>query len=286
MPWDNRVLKQKAINQTTDVYVYETPFPNYDELKNPKLIERFDLKGVDKLNLGLKDLNWSELSAIFKKYIDEWNPSNVDEKHKFTKNPKFNLTFPEFDAFVLYAFIRHYQPKMIIEIGSGQSTRVMVQAIMKNNNGCQLTCIEPYNDSIVALKDLYPINIIKDKLENVDQSIFTQLGKNDLVFIDSTHVLKPFGDVEYEYLYILPNLKDGCIVHIHDIFYPYNYPLLWTVEWKCVLTEQQLLMAFMYGNRHWKCLCANNYMINDKSEIIPNKLKPPCGGSFWIQKIG
>lgn len=285
MPWDNRVLKQKAIDQTTDVYVYETPFPNYEELKNPKLIERFDLKGIDKLNLGLKDLNLSEISEIFKKYIGEWNPSNVDEKYKFTKNPKFNLTFPEFDAFVLYAFIRHYQPKMIIEIGSGQSTRVMVQAIMKNNNGCKLTCIEPFNDSIIALKDIYPINIIKDKLENVDQKIFTQLGRNDLVFIDSTHVLKPFGDVEYEYLYILPSLKEGCLVHIHDIFYPYNYPLLWTVDWKCVLTEQPLLMAFMYGNRHWKCLCANNYLIMNHGQIIPNKLKPPCGGSFWIQKV-
>ena len=81
MPWDNRVLKQKTIDQTTDVYVYETPFPNYEELKNPKLIERFDLKGIDKLNLGLKDLNLSEISEIFKKYIGEWNPSNVYEKY-------------------------------------------------------------------------------------------------------------------------------------------------------------------------------------------------------------
>ena len=285
MPWDNRVQKNEAIKSSKEAYSYESPFPEYDNIvKNPTLIEKFSFKGKDTLNLGIKELDLIFIDTLFNKYIDEWNPSNKSEDVVFTKNSKFNLSYPEFDAFVLYCYIRHYQPKNMIEIGSGQSTRVIVQALLKNNNNCKLTCIEPYTN-IEYLKKIYPVNTIKDMVENVDINLFTTLGENDILFIDSSHVLKPFGDVEYEYLHILPILNDGCIVHIHDIFYPHDYPRVWIFDWRCVLTEQQILIAFLYGNKYWKLLCANHYLTTTKKEIIPQKIEVRCGGSFWIKKI-
>lgn len=283
MPWDNHIAKNEVINLSKKLYTYETPFPEYDEI-NENTIEKFSFKGKDKLNLGINKIDLMKLSNIFNQYIDEWNPSNSEERIKYTTNSKINLSYPEFDAFVTYCFVRHYKPKNIIEIGSGQSSRVMAEALLKNNNQCKLTCIEPYTD-MNYLKEFYPINWIKDKLENVDISIFKELNENDILFIDSTHVLKPFGDVEYEYLHLLPILNKNVVVHIHDIFYPYDYPLTWTIDWKSVLTEQQILVAFLYGNKIWNTLSPNFYLIKNDTNIIPKKIKNPNGGSYWIQKL-
>jgi hypothetical protein len=286
MPWPGDIaIKDRIIKEAKEIFTYESPFIDYEEIeKNPSLIDKFSFKGIDKLNLGLNEIDTIMIDNIIKKYIDEWNPSNENEKYSFTKNPKYNMSYPEFDAFILYAFIRHYKPNKIVEIGSGSSTKVMIEALIKNNNGCKLFCIEPYND-ISHLVDIYPINIIKDKVENLDINFFSDLTANDILFIDSTHVLKPYGDVEYEYLHILPLLKNQCLVHIHDIFYPYDYPKGWLIDWKCTLTEQQFLIAFLYGNSHWKCISANNYLLINNEHIIPEKIQYKCGGSFWIQKM-
>ncbi|BCS82840.1 class I SAM-dependent methyltransferase [Cotonvirus japonicus] len=285
MPWDNRIQKTSAVNIINNVYQYESPFPNYDELeKNPNIVKKFSYGGEDKLALGIKIVDYDSIGKVFMEYLPEWKPSESEEKYLPTINPKYNLAYPEFDAFVLYSFIRHFKPNNIIEIGSGQSTRIMIQAIIKNNNNCKLTCIEPYTD-IQYLKDVYPVNVIKDKVENVDVELFKSLGKNDILFIDSSHVLRPFGDVEYEYLHILPIINKDCIVHIHDIFYPYDYPTQWTIDWKSVLTEQQILLAFLYGNSKWRTICPNNYILCNRKDLVPDKIKYKIGGSYWLRKL-
>ena len=92
------------------------------------------------------------------------------------------------------------------------------------------------------------VELLDKDLIECDLSIFDTLKDNDICFIDSSHVLKNYGDVELEYLNILPRLNKGVIVHIHDIFLPKNYPIKWIIEWKCVLTEQQILAAYLHSN--------------------------------------
>lgn len=286
MPWPGNLEKRKKIIQEAkNEYGYESPFTDYDELlKNNYLFDKFSFKGQDKLNLGINNIDWENLENIFKEYVDEWNPSQEREKTKYTLHAEINLSYPNIDAFVLYAFIRHYKPKRIIEIGSGQSTRVMIEALLKNDNNCELTCIEPYTD-LNYLKEVYPLNIIKDKVEVVDINLFKTLGKDDILFIDSSHVFKPYGDIEYEYLHILPNLRPGVLVHIHDIHYPYGYPRVWETKWMSILTEQQFLIAFLYGNKYWKCICPNTYITQQKMYLFQNKLKNTGTGSFWIERL-
>lgn len=282
MPWNNAAAKDKAIQVIHKAFEYESPFPDYDEVVKNNLHDKFAFAGQDKLKLGIADVDYDNIKTIFAEFAGEWKPSNGLENTVYTTNLKVNFSFPEFDAFTLYCFIRHYKPKRIIEIGSGQSTRVIIQALTKNDSTAELTCIEPYTN-MNYLTGSYPkLTVIKDKLENVDIALFKSLSSGDILFIDSTHVLKPFGDVEYEYLHILPQLSSGCIVHVHDIFYPWDYPKSWIIDWRCPLTEQQLLMAFLYGNQLWKIISPCFYITQKNREIIPIKFQDYSSGSFWI----
>ncbi len=123
--------------------------------------------------------------------------------------------------------------------------------------------------------------------------LFTGLDANDILFIDSTHVLKIGGDVKYEYLEILPRLKAGVIVHSHDIFLPREYPKKWILDNHWFWTEQYLLQAFLAFNSAFEVLWAAHFM---RSKYL-NELKTtfPCysnmrstdtigPGSLWIRR--
>ena len=120
------------------------------------------------------------------------------------------------------------KPKKIIEIGSGHSSLLANQAIKNNekidNVITKLTCIEPYENKWLEKNE---IEVIRQKVEEVDIKIFNDLNKNDILFIDSSHVIKPQGDIIKIFLEILPKLKTGVIIHIHDIFSPRDYPENW-----------------------------------------------------------
>lgn len=104
------------------------------------------------------------------------------------------------------------------------------------------------------------IEVIRERVESIDKSIFRDLKENDLLFIDSSHVIRPQGDVVTEYLEILPMLSSGVIVHIHDIFTPRDYPEEWVLDEVRLWNEQYLLEAFLTFNSRFEILFANNYM--------------------------
>ena len=135
-------------------------------------------------------------------------------------NFKLNNNFFEAgDSEIYYQIIRYLKPSKIIEIGSGYSTLVALEAAKENFNKDQkkieITCIEPYEN--LWLQN-YDLNIIKKNIEYIDLDIFKNLNANDLLFIDSSHMIRPYGDVLKIYLEILPILKKGVMVHIHLIF--------------------------------------------------------------------
>lgn len=126
-------------------------------------------------------------------------------------------------------------------------------------------------------------------VEAVEKSVFQQLEADDLLFIDSSHVIRPQGDVLCEFLEILPTLKKGVIVHIHDVFTPRDYPKAWVVDKVRMWNEQYLMEALLSGNPHWKIIGAVNFLYHDHF----NALKTACPflskdrepGSFYIQKV-
>jgi predicted O-methyltransferase YrrM len=201
-----------------------------------------------------------------------------------------NQSFESGDAEFLYQIIRKTKPARLYEIGSGHSTLIARAAVKKNcdeysNYACQHLCIEPYEAP--WLEDI-GVEVIRRRVEEVDSGIFSDLGKNDMLFIDSSHVIRPQGDVVTEYLEILPILRSGVIVHVHDIFSPRDYPKEWIVDSMLLWNEQYLLEAFLTNNDRWSIMAALNLLKHREFDAIkrvcPYLTKDREPGSFYIQR--
>jgi len=205
-----------------------------------------------------------------------------------------NSSFMAIDAHIYYSFIRSFKPTRIIEIGSGYSTLFANLAIQQNETHTNLTAIDPYPSHL--LKDLSSqhdyVEIIPKKLQDIDLDLFSSLQANDILFIDSTHMLRTGSDVQVEYCEILPRLAPGVLVHIHDISLPKHYPSVY-FENELYWNEQYLLQAFLAFNSGFEIIWPGNYMMlnhpNILLDIFPEfkvmrqhfPLSEPS--SFWMQ---
>ncbi len=196
------------------------------------------------------------------------------------------------DIDYLYSMIRLFQPKRIVEVGSGRSTAVALAAIARNEkddetyNG-RLTCVEPYR--CPHLEDA-GVDVIRQRVEEVDAELFSQLGTNDILFIDTTHIICPQGDVLHLYLKVLPTVSSGVLAHIHDVFSPYDYLDEWVLEYIRFWNEQYLLEAFLCMNPGFKVLAATNFLKHNYGQMFEEKcplakLQADCEpGAFWIAR--
>ena len=129
--------------------------------------------------------------------------------------------------------------------------------------------------------------MIETKVQDVDVEFFSQLESGDILFIDSSHTVKIGGDVNYLFLEVLPRLKAGVIVHVHDIFFPFEYRRDWVLEEFRFWTEQYLLQAFLIFNSEFEVLMANSYLNHyhrpDLKAAFPD-LRRWIGGSFWMRR--
>jgi predicted O-methyltransferase YrrM len=201
-----------------------------------------------------------------------------------------NDSFLSGDAEYLYNLIRLKKPTKIIEIGSGNSTLMAIKAITKNQEEivgyeCKLVCIEPYE---MPWLEKTGVTIIRQRVEEVNKAMFSALEKDDILFIDSSHIIRPQGDVLFEYLELIPSLKPGVIVHVHDIFSPKDYLKEWVVDKVIFWNEQYLLEAFLTCNHDWKVIGALNYLhhnyYQDLRATCPFLTRDREPGSFYIQK--
>ncbi len=263
-------------------HYYEPQFDN----RNPK--QNFSR------DRNLPGINWNifEQLKILEKFI--FSQELADLPQKKPDNLKFYLNngaFESGDAEYWYQLIRTIKPRRIFEVGSGKSTLMAVNAICKNKNDdtnyeCEHICIEPYE--MPWLEEI-SVSVVREKVEDIELSFFSQLQENDILFIDSSHIIRPQGDVLFEYLELLPSLNKGVIVHLHDIFSPKNYPEKWLKDKVIFWNEQYLLEAFLSHNSSWKILGSLNYLHHNHYENLKSVarfLTPDREpGSFYIQKI-
>jgi hypothetical protein len=145
-------------------------------------------------------------------------------------------------------------------------------------------CIEPYRTAFIG-KDMQPdITIINKVVQLVPDEVFSKLGPNDVLYIDSSHVSQPMGDTILELAFILPRLNKGVLVHVHDIFLPYNYPEEWL--YTRVFTEQFMLALFLHKNDEWEILWSNWYMGKKHPELFKAEGFDGFGyqASLWLRK--
>lgn len=264
------------------------PIPDTRRLPESLWTRRGEMPGVDlRVDEQLKLL--TDL-AVFRAEYDAFPRQPTGDPSRFhLENERFRAV----DAELYYAFIRLYRPRRIVEIGSGFSTLVAAEAVGRNaaeGAPCALTCIEPYPSP--ALRRGVPgvTEVIAAPVQEVPLSLFTGLGENDILFVDSTHVVKTGSDVQIEYLEIFPRLAAGVLVQIHDIFLPMEYPRRWVVENKWFWNEQYLLQAFLAFNSAFRV----RLMASLLHQRHPDRLQANFGSfdpklhlpaSCWIQRV-
>ena len=200
--------------------------------------------------------------------------------------------YPMGDAVVLRMMINNYRPRRIIEIGSGFTTACILDSLdhFQIEKETELTCIEPFPERLFDLlkpSDLEKINLIESPVQEVGLEIFDSLSANDLLVIDSTHVLKAGSDVHYELFYILPRISVGTLVHVHDIRSPFEYPQKW-IEENYAWNEAYALRAFLMYNadfrvKFWNSRFAPAYEEEIRTECP--KVFPNPGSAIWIERI-
>jgi len=265
----------------TPVHFYQ-PIPNTQSLPETLWDRPSELIGIDMNDAVQLDL----LRNHFPKFRDEYDQFPAEETSEPGRFSLKNGLFDGTDALVAYCMIRHFQPRLIIEVGSGFSSLVAAEAMAKSE-GSTLICIEPF--PLDFLRKGFPglRSLIEKKVEDIDTEFFSQLGSGDVLFIDSSHTVRIGGDVNYLFLEVLPRLKPGVIVHVHDIFSPFDYRRDWVIDELRFWGEQYLLQAFLTFNSEFEVLMANAYLghryMEDLKATFPNS---PWwgGGSFWMRR--
>ncbi len=209
--------------------------------------------------------------------------------------------FTRLDSLFTYLVVRHLRPRRVIEIGSGLSTYYLAQAAAANASdgaGCAITSIDPYSGDRVA--GLPGVEVLRREVQDVEPAYFSRLEAGDVLFIDSTHVVKIDGDVPFLYLEALPRLGRGVVVHSHDVHFPYNVPYpaqeyVFDAKWPMVWTEAMLLQAFLACNREFEIFLAPP-MIRHHDEAFLERTVPgyrPVAaadydthfGSIWYRRV-
>jgi hypothetical protein len=265
----------------TPVHFYQ-PIPDTRTLPETLWNRPSKLVGIDMNEARQLEL----LGKEFPKFKDEYNQLPAIPSGEVPRFYLNNGLFGGIDALVAYCMIRHFQPRLIIEVGSGLSSLLLSEAATENN-GASLICIEPYPQEFLKEGFAGLDRLIEKKVQDVDLEFFSQLQSGDILFIDSSHTVKIGGDVNYLFLEILPRLKPGVIVHVHDIFLPFDYRRDWVMEEFRFWTEQYLLQAFLTFNSEFEVLLANNYLSQfhegDLKATFPT-LDSWSGSSFWMRR--
>lgn len=284
------------ISSTSD---YFSPLPTESKIK--KNVYRWN-KASSMAGIAYEVENYkSLLKELLAKY---WVEFNALPDYEENKSIGFGLGYTELDALVLYMMIRNVKPYRYFEVGSGLSTYYCSLAAKKNakkGKSLKIKCIEPY--PFEKLHSIPDIEVIQDEVQNAEKNLFLELEANDILFIDSSHVVKIDGDVPFLYLEILPILKKGVIVHIHDIPFPFNTPYpaeQWVLgktitspNWPMYWNEAMLLQAFLMFNNSYEILMSAPLVRYYDEDFLKNNIplyrsvdqEPNTFSSIWLRRV-
>ena len=267
---------------------FYSPIPSLEYVKEnkkkvfsciPEEVPGVDLRKTEQLSLlhTLKQY-YSELPFPVKK---------KDNLRYFFDNPAYSYS----DAIFLYSMIRYAKPKRIIEVGSGYSSCVTLDTNeLFFDNSIDITFIEPFPELLLSLindDDQKQTHLVLSNLQDVDIEVFKKLKSNDILFIDSSHVVKFQSDVNYIFSDILPVLGEGVYIHFHDIFYPFEYKKEWILENRA-WNEIYFLRTFLQYNYAFQIEIHNRYLAHFHSQYLEENM-PLCleklGASIWLRKV-
>ena len=231
------------------------------------------------LSPGMQEFDISQLVTEYTQHKDALDA---------LKNPARNQTgyrigngyYDSPDADALYLMIRRFQPKRVIEVGCGNSTRVTRQAIIDGGLATTITAIDPYPRADIA----HVVDQFEQKrLEEVDPAVFDQLEAGDVLFIDSSHVVRMSNDVAHLFCRIIPALKPGVVIHVHDVFLPYEYPKRFFYD--CPGWGEQYILHTLLQSGLYSMLWPGYYLQQDRPDAVTALpfLGDGRAQSIWVQ---
>ena len=282
------------IARTRDFY---SPLPVLEELAETRdqwdrpselVGVSYDLDAQRSRLTSLVDQHGAELSEL----------TSHDEIKKLGYGPGF----PLIDAQLVYLTMRSLKPKRYIEIGSGLSTYYSWLAADRNGkegSPCEMTCVDPFPTG--KLWSLSGLSAIESKVEAVDLALFDELDDGDMLIIDSTHVLRLGGDVAFLFLEVLPRLKPGVTIHVHDIHFPYTTPHpssknIFDAKWPWYRTEPMVVQAFLSFNSQFEISLSAPLLRHFDEPFLAQTIPGYKGlsvddfdshfGSIWLRRVG
>lgn len=266
---------------------FYSPFPNVAQVREnearffpppPRTLPGIELRETEQLAL------LRELEPYYR--AQPFAAHRSPARRYWFENPAYSYS----DALFLHAMIRHLRPRRILEIGSGYSSCVTLDTNELFFGGTiDCTFVEPYPEllrSLLRPGDEARIRIVPAGAEAVGPELFERLDENDILFIDSTHVSKLGSDVNHLFLEVLPRLRPGVYVHVHDVHHPFEYPAGWIYEGRA-WTEAYLLRAFLAFNSAFEIVLFNTFLERFHEEWFRAHM-PLClenrGGSIWLRR--
>jgi predicted O-methyltransferase YrrM len=266
---------------------FDSPVPHLEEIDFAAFAKPRALPGID-LRAGPA----LELLARLKPFAAELDaiPYEFSADAPFWFTPEFLESFPDYDIAVLYSLLRQLKPKRYVELGCGYSSLVSSYALQRNQQegaACDAVYADPEPrlplDKVLAFGRL-----IRKRVQALPLDLFTKLEAGDVLFIDTSHVLKIQSDVEHELLRILPSLAPGVWIHFHDVFTPYDYPEEWVRQpLRLWANEQYGVESLLSGGSRYQIEIPLHYLVRDHltavREFYPRGRRR--GQSLWLRKI-
>jgi predicted O-methyltransferase YrrM len=264
-----------------------SPIPELGEIPAETWTEPHPLPGIA---LGLDDqvrFLEEELGPFMREFRPPAHPTE-DPAEFFLANGSYEAV----DAEILYAIVRAVKPTRMIEIGSGYSTLVAARACATNateGSPTELVAVEPHPRDFLLAPVEGLARLERRSATEIPIESFESLAAGDILFVDTTHVVKTGGEVNRIVLDVLPRLQPGVLVHFHDIFLPWDYPREWLERLGYFWTEQYLLQAFLCLNPDFEVVLAAHHLVRSARDRVAEQV-PSLGprtrpGAFWIRRV-
>lgn len=300
--YDKRdLIRALTAPQTQPFFDFAPPGHFYSPIPDMPSIEDqadriFDRGTRDAPAIALNNQAQLQLLAELSRFYGEqpFSEQPTPQCRYYLDNPFFSYG----DGIVLYAFMRHFRPRRITEIGSGFSSAEMLDVNeLFLDAGTEFRFIEPFParlHTLLTARDQQTIDIDTRLVQAVPVADFAQLQANDILFIDSSHVAKTDSDVLHILFNILPSLNRGVIVHFHDVLWPFEYPIAWLQNGRA-WNEAYFLRAFLQYNHAFEILYFNSYMAIHHTDSLrhamplalatPSAALTPGNTSLWLRKV-
>jgi hypothetical protein len=217
-------------------------------------------------------------------------PENITLPQRYYYN---NTSYGFGDALIYWSMINHLRPQRILEIGSGFTSALALDTIERLNLETTCTFVDPYPELAHRTIGVLPAphQIIASRIQDLDLSTVNNLEAGDLLFIDSTHVLKTGSDVHFELTQVLPRVKTGVFIHFHDVFSGFEYPKNWSINGNYSWNEIYALHIFLEYNSAFQIEFFNHYIAAEHADKIQKLGMPEAnrfllnpGGGLWLSR--